>query len=223
MRHLAASLLILCLSAPGRADASPFCRWVGLCLYFSPGFELTVVDAGTGKPLTGVYAWAEWVQYGAHGTGGPLVVQDAFSDAAGRLKFPRWGPRSGSRGGLLLGTDPAVILFKSGYSTLLVDNGVPLGADHRAPIRGFSYSGQTLRLQPFRGSAAEWVEQIQRLAYPPIHSYVSDAHRDTYATLYLRRADIAVKELDRLPRDTARAAELLGALERSLRFYRGEE
>ena len=98
MRRLATLLITLSLWAPPPADANPFCRWVGLCLYFSPGFDLTVVDAETGKPLPGVYAWAEWVQYGAHGTGGPLVVQDAFSGADGHLTVPRWGPTWGSRG-----------------------------------------------------------------------------------------------------------------------------
>jgi hypothetical protein len=223
MRRLAALLVILCLLAPGPADANPLCRWVGLCLYLSPGFELTVVDAETGRALSGVYAWAEWVQYGAHGTGGPLVVQDAFSDAGGRLTFPRWGPAWGSRGGLLLGTDPAVILFKSGYATLLVDNGVALGASHHAAIRGSSHDGQTLKLQPFRGSASDWVEQVHKLAYPGLHAYVPDAHRDRYGAVYLRRATMAIEELGKLPRDTPKASGLLGGLNRSVRFYRGEQ
>jgi hypothetical protein len=223
MPRLAALLVTLSLWAPAPADANPFCRWVGLCLYFSPGFELTVLDAETGKPLSGVYAWAEWVQYGAHGTGGPLVVQDAFSGADGRLTFPRWGPTSGSRGGLPLGRDPAVILFKTGYATLLIQNGVAPGASHHASIRGFSRSGETFKLQPFRGPASVWVDQIQKLVYPALHAYVSDAHRDQFGALYLRRAGIAVEELGKLPRDTPKASDLLGGLQRSARFYRGEE
>ena len=152
MRILLSVFVAVCLSSPPTADANPVCRWVGLCLYLSPGFAVTVVDAETGKPLPEVYGWAEWTQYGAHGRGGALMVQDATSGADGRLVFPRWGPRLGSSGGVLLGYDPAVILFKPAYATLLVQNGVPLGADHHAAIRGMSHNGETLRLQPFRGT-----------------------------------------------------------------------
>jgi hypothetical protein len=223
MRRLATLLIALCLWAPVSADANPVCRWVGLCLYFSPGFELTVVDAHTGKPLPGVYAWAEWVQYGAHGVGGPLVVQDAFGDAAGRLTFPPWGPTRGSSAGLLRGTDPAIILFKSGYLTLLLENGVQLDASHQASIRSSSHHSQTLKLQPFRGSPDQWVEEVQKMIYPAVHGYVSNPHRDKFGQLYVRRASIALDELSKLPRDSSRAPSLLRAIERSMRFYRGEE
>jgi hypothetical protein len=223
MRRLAALPIILCLALPAPAEANPFCSWLGLCFYYSPGFELTVVDAETSKPLPGVYAWAEWVQYGAHGLGGPLVVQDGFTDASGRLSFPRWGPMRGSRIGLPLGRDPAVILFKSGYTTMLAQNSVPPGSSHHAAIRDFWRRGETLRLQSFRGTAADWAEQVQRLAYPAIHGYVQDSHRDHFGTLYLRRAGIAIDELSKLPRDTAKVEALLRGLDRSVRFYRGEE
>jgi hypothetical protein len=223
MRRLAAPLIVLWLALPAPAEANPFCSWLGLCFYYSPGFELNVVDAETGGALPGVYAWAEWVQYGAHGLGGPLVVQDAFTDSNGRLSFPRWGPMRGSRIGLPLGRDPAVILFKPGYTTMLAQNSVPPGSSHHAAIRGFWRSAETLRLQPFRGAAADWVEQVQRLAYPAIHGYVPDSHRGQFGALYLRRAGIALEELGKLPRDTARVETLLWGLERSVRFYRGEE
>ena len=75
MRLLAIPLVSAWLAVPLPANANPLCSWLGICMYLSPGFELTVVDAETGKPLPGVYGWAEWVQYGAHGTGGPLVVK----------------------------------------------------------------------------------------------------------------------------------------------------
>ena len=224
MRALAVTATILVsLWAPTPADANPLCRWTGICLYLSPGFRVTVVDAASGKPLSGVYGWAEWTQYGAHGRGGPLMVQDATSDAAGHLSFPHWGPTFGSAGGLLLGTDPAVILFKPGYITLLVENGVPLGASQHSAIRGFSRSGETLRLQPFRGTPAEWVEQLRQLVYPGLSSYVSDAQRDQFRGLYLRRVGMVTAELAKLPADTGKAAELKVGLEQSARFLGGQQ
>ena len=222
MRRLATLLMVLAPALPAPAEANPLCSWLGLCFYYSPGFELTVVDADTGTPLPGVYAWAEWVQYAGHGTR-PLVVQDAFSDAAGRVTLPGWGPTSGSRLGLPLGRDPAVILFKPGYTTMLAQNSVPPGSSHHAAIRNFWRRGETLRLQPFQGAAADWVEQVQRLAYPAIHSSVPDSHRDQFGAVYLRRAGVAIDELGKLPPDTAKVESLLRGLDRSVRFYRGEE
>jgi hypothetical protein len=223
MRHLAALLVVLWLGAPAPAEANPFCRWVGLCLYMSPGFELTVVDAETGTPLPEVYAWAEWVQHGAHGIGGPLVVQDGFSGADGRFTFPRWGPRFGSRGGLLLGTDPAVILFKPGYGTLLIENGVALGASQHASIRGFSRSGASFTLRPFRGSSSEWVEQLRKLSHPALHGYVSDAHIREYRPLYLRRLALVDTDVAKMPPDAADVIRFRSSLELDRDFLVGEK
>jgi hypothetical protein len=223
MRTLAPFLaLLLALSAPTPAQANALCRWTGLCIYLSPGFTLTVVDAETGKPLPDVYAWAEWVQYGAHGIGGPLMVQDATSDTAGRLDFRRWGPTLGSRAGLVRGTDPAVILFKPGYVTLLLENAVPLGASDHATFRGMSRNGETLRLQPFRGSSVEWVEQLRRLVHPGLSSGVSHQQRDQFRRAYLTRTEVVATELARLPTDLADAMRLRAAVQRDVRFYRGE-
>ena len=223
MRALALVFTMLCLWAPVPAEANPLCRWIGLCFYMSPGFNLLVIDAETGKPVPGVYAWAEWVQYGGHGIGGPLMIQDATSGADGQISFPRWGPTFGSRGGLLLGTDPAVILFKPGYTTLMIDNGVALGASQYESIRGFAQSGRTFRLQSFRGAGAEWVEQLRRLVYPALSSYVSDSARDRFRALLLRRATLAAREAAKLPSGVTEAAELRSGLDRSIRFYGGNQ
>ena len=221
MRALATVATLLYLWAPTPTEATPLCRWIGLCLYLSPGFHLTVVDAETGKPLSDVYIWAEWVQYGAHGIGGPLMVQEAVTGAQGQATFPRWGPTFGSRGGLLLGTDPAVILFKPGYATLLIDNGVSPGASQHAPIRGFAHSGQTFRLQPFRGSAAEWVEQLRRLIHPALSSYASEAHLDRFRPLYLKQLQRVEAELAKLPTDAAGVAAFRSSLELDRKFLTG--
>lgn len=213
--------MLTCLWVPAPADANTLCRWTGFCVYLSPGFKLTVLDAETGKPLPDIYAWAEWVQYGAHGRGGPLMVQDATSDSDGRLSFPRWGPTFGSRGGLLLGMDPAVILFKAGYSTLLVQNGVPLGASHHAAIRGMSHNGETLRLQRFGGTQAEWLEQLRKLVHPALSAGVSEQHRDRFRALYLRRTDLVRGELGILPPDLEEAIRLRSSVERDEQFFKG--
>jgi hypothetical protein len=212
--------LLTCLWIPAPADANVLCRWTGFCLYLSPGFKLTVVDAETNKPLPGVYAWAEWVQYGAHGRGGPLMVQDATSDATGHLSFPHWGPRFGSRAGLLLGLDPAVILFKPGYATHLIENAVPPGANHRAAIRGMSRTGETLRLQPFRGLPLDSLQHLRRFVHPSLSS-MSTAQRDRFAALYLKRLEMVEAELSRLPPDTAEIRAFQSSLELDRSFLTG--
>lgn len=221
MRPLAGLVLTLYLLVPTRADANPVCRWLGLCWYLSPGFDITVVDAETGKPLAGVYAWAEWVQYGHHGTNGPLMIQEATSGADGRLTFPWWGPRFGSPAGLDLGSDPAVILFKPGYATLLAQNAGEASTNHLASIRGFYLSGKTVRLQPFRGSLGEWMDQIRKLVFPGLSSRVSDAQRDQFRVQYLRRADLATAQLEKLPSGSAEVETLRSSLGLDIKFFRG--
>jgi len=159
-RAVAMLVMMLGLLAPTRGEAYMLCSWFGVCPYVSPGFALTVVDADSGRPVADVYAWAEWVQYANHGLNGPLMIQEAVSTADGRLVFPWWGPRLGSRAGLDIGSDPAVILFKPGYSTLVVYNGARPGMHQTDAIRVVTFRGETQKLQLFRGSVADWVDQL---------------------------------------------------------------
>jgi hypothetical protein len=221
LRTLTVLAIVFCLSPPRPADANPLCQWASICLYLSPGFTVTVVDAETGQPLSDVYGWAEWTRYGAHGRGGPLMVQDATSGADGRLTFPSWGPRLGSAGGLLLGYDPSVILFKSGYATLLVQNGVAPGASHHAAIRRMSRHGATLHLAPFRGSPIQWVAQLQRLVFPAL-SYGSNADAHRFRNTYLRRLEHVEKQLARLPSRAPEVDSLRSSLDLERALLRGE-
>jgi hypothetical protein len=214
--------VLLLLVSPLPTEANVLCRWIGVCLYLSRGFEITVVDAETGKPLPGVYAWAEWVQYAAHGTNGPLMIQEATSGADGRLTFPAWGPTRGSGAGLDLGSDPAVILFKSGYATLLVQNEVPLGADHLAAFRTFGRSGQTLRLERFAGPVAERLRQLKTLAFSPYMGRVSVVQSAQFRNPYLKRLDLVEAELAELPRDSIEVTEFRTSLKLDRRFWNGE-
>jgi hypothetical protein len=221
-RLVAALALALGLLSPTRADAYMLCSFLGICPYFSPGFSLTVVDAESGKPVEGVYAWAEWVQNASHGLNGPIMIQEATSDVAGRLSFPRWGPRLGYRAGLDIGADPAVILFKAGYLTQIVGNGERPGVGVTDAIRGFTHNGETLRLELFRGSPAEWVTQLRRLVHPALTSFVSDAQRDKFRPSYLKRLEHAERETEKLPQDIPEIREFRSSLRADRRFLTGE-
>jgi hypothetical protein len=220
MRCLVAVLVVLVgLLAPTSADAYMLCSLLRICPYMSPGFTMTVVDADSGKPVADVYAWAEWVQYANHGLNGPLMIQEAVSTADGRLVFSWWGPRLGSRAGLSIGSDPAVILFKPGYATLIVYNGERPGMHQTDAIRGGVFRGEAQRLQPFRGSAVEWVEQLSRLVYPALTSNVSDEQRDQFRAAYLRRLRMVETEVARLPQSSPEVIRLRSSLELSARFF----
>ena len=223
MRRMILFVFVLLLSAPPPTEANPLCRWFGLCLYSSRGFELTVVDAETGRPLPGVYAWAEWVQYGYHGTNGPLMIQEASSGETGCLTFPAWGLRQGSRAGLELGSDPAVILFKSGYKTLLVQNDVPPEPDEFTSTRTFTKTAEAIRLAPFHGTADEWVEQLERLASPAITGRVSLEQIAQFRPQYLRRANIVLVEANGLPSMTTTVTQFKSSIEKTIMFLRSEQ
>ena len=217
-RLVAVLALLLGLLSPTRVDAYMLCSFLGICPYFSPGFTLTVVDAESCKPVADVYAWAEWVQYANHGLNGPLVIQDAMSDAGGQLTFPWWGPRFGYRSGLDIGADPAVILFKPGYATLTVGNGERPGLHVTDAIRVFTRNGETVRLQVFRGSVAQWIEELSKFIYPSVTSGISDRQRDRFRASYLKRLRFVESEVSRLPQDAAEVVTFRRLLEATARF-----
>jgi hypothetical protein len=220
-RLVAAFVIVLGFLAPARAEAYVLCSWLAICPYGSPGFTLTVVDAESGSPLADVYAWAEWVQYGGHGLNGPIMIQEAQAGVDGRLVFPWWGPRFGYRSGLDIGSDPAVILFKPGYATLIVQNGERPGMRTTDAIRVFTRNGETLRLQRFAGSIDERVRQLRALAFSPTMGRMSDDQAAQFRTPYLKRFDLATAELARLPEESEPVTRLRSSLEFDRTFFTG--
>jgi hypothetical protein len=221
MRRVLVPAVLLLLLTVRPCEANVLCRWTGICLYLSRGFEITVVDAANDSPLAGVFAWAEWIQYAAHGTNGPLVVQEATSGTDGRLAFPAWGPRRGSAAGLDLGADPGLLLFKPGYAPLVAQNEVPLGADHRAMARTFTRTGAALRLQPWAGPVAERVRQLQSLALAPYVGRFTDEQGIQFRITYLKRLDLVEAELAKLPPGDVEVARFRASLELDRRFWSG--
>lgn len=180
------------------AEAGIMCTWFGRCLYESPGFKITVVDKETGKPLVDVHALAEWQAYGPYGRNGPLMVQDAVSQADGVLTFLAWGPLHGSRAGLVINSDPVITLFKPGYKVLLLNNAVPVGLEETDRVRGFSLGVQSCALERFRGTPDEWIEQLRKvwrgLAFPR-----SNLDTLEFRGAYLNRLQSVWAEREKVP------------------------
>jgi hypothetical protein len=212
-------LFIASFLAPRSADANILCKWLGQCFYESPGFRITVVDKEAGQPLANVHALAEWVQYGYHGTNGPLMVQDALSGPDGVLAFAAWGPMRGSTAGLVLNQDPVISMFKPGYKVLIVNNHP--GTDEKARVRGFTQDRQTFPLEPFRGTIEEWVKQLDKAAYPAAVR-LSESEREEVRAVYLNRKRRVKIEVERLPTNRREVEQLLDSLARSIKFLEGD-
>ncbi len=195
--------------------ADVMCRWFLYCVYESPGFKIKVVDKDTDKPLADVHAFAEWMQYGYQGTGGPLMAIEAVSGTDGVLAFQKWGPISGSAGGLVLNQDPLITLFKPGYAALTINN-MP-GTDERARVRGFNRAGQTFRMEVFGGSTADWVQMLESIAYSPLGGSDSGKYAEQVRGVYRQRQQLIRTEAAKLTRDN-KVDLLLDNLDESIRF-----
>ncbi len=203
------------LTTAQSANADVMCRWLGHCIYESPGFKIRVVDKETGKPLADVHAFAEWMQYGYQGTGGPLMAIDPVSGDDGVLTFRKWGPINGSSAGLVLDQDPVITLFKSGYVALTINN-MP-GTDERARVRGFNRADQTFKMEVFRGSTADWLQILKNIAYSPLGGSDSGKDAEQVRGAYRRRQQLIRTEATKITRDND-VDLLLDNLDRSMRL-----
>jgi len=212
---LAAAVTLLAVPV---AEAGVACRWFGRCLYESAGFTIFVVDKATGAAVEGVHAMAEWVMY-AHGRrNGPLMVQDAMSDVAGKVTFPAWGPIRGGREGLVLNTDPAITLFKPGYKVLIVWNAFPVGADETDRHRTFVQDGKVVAMEPFQGTAEQWLEELYKAAYPAVKGSSSDDQIARFRAEYLRRRRQVWTEIQKLSLDSRDFHNRKDSFERNLKY-----
>jgi len=214
LRRALGALVLAAMLMARPAEGSVLCTWLGRCLYESPGFQITVVDRDTGQPLADVHAMAEWQGYVGGRPNGPLMVQDATSGGDGRLTFPAWGPLPGPPEGLILNSDPVITLFKMGYRPLVLRNPFPVGAEETDRIRAFRQDGKTFEQEPFRGSLAEHLEQLARVARG-VAGPRRDEQTRRFRRPYLDRLRRVLAELRTLPEDRA-VADLLWSVERSV-------
>jgi hypothetical protein len=217
---LALTLVVLAVLVwPVAAAPEQPCEVVPMpCTFEGMPFKLTVIDAETRKPLTDVHALAEWQIHGAGGRlNGPLMVLDAASDPDGVLAFPGWGPVDSSAMGLGIGRDPVITLFKSGYKALVINNADPPGTLETQRVRKFHQDGRACELEPFRGSPAQWLEQLRRIAFGvavPRNDESSLHFRDPY----LNRLRHVSAERTKFPAEQQRVGSFFWHLDRSLQF-----
>src|SRR5882672_8392292 len=116
--------LVFVAACPSGVSAGQPCEVIPMpCTFEAGAFRLSVIDALTKKPLSGVHALAEWQLRGMGGRlNGPIMALDSTSGTDGGLTFPAWGPLEGPVTGLGVGRDPVLSLFKSGYRVLIIEN-----------------------------------------------------------------------------------------------------
>jgi hypothetical protein len=207
--------------APRPAAADFMCTVFGDCDYESPGFQFVVTDRETGRPLADVHALAEWIRYGRHGSGGPLIAQDAVTGEDGVARFAPWGPVRGAPMGLVLNADPLVTLFHSDYRTLLLNNAVNPGTDEKQRVRGFVLGIQSTGLMPFRGSSEEWVEELKRAAIVDSRGSMRVDRLGPSRSAYVRRLRRVLAASTVVPTRYREPGQLLWHLERSLKAFEG--
>ena len=199
-RWALATLLIASVVWPHAADSDQPCEVVPMpCTFESLPFKFKVADAETHQPLADVHALAEWQTEGVGGrANGPLMVKDTVSGSDGLISFDAWGPIEGPWTGLVIGSDPVVTLFKSGYKAMRLNNGYLPPGKERERVRRFVRKDTTHALEPFRGTLDERIQELKKVyrgaAFPR-----SDDQSLRFRGPYLNRLRRVWAERDRVP------------------------
>ncbi len=221
VRHgLAVAAVLMGWSAPALgAQTDQPCDVVPMdCTFEALPFEFTVVDAETHRPLADVHALAEWQIHGVGGRpNGPLMVLEAVSGQNGVLNFPGWGPITGPVTGIGIGRDPVITLFKTGYRTLVINNGDPPGTKETQRVRRFGQHGRTYALEPFRGAPPEWLQELERV-YAGIAFPRSDDQSLQFRGPYLNRLRRVWAEREKVPEGFRGERDLFWFVEKRMKF-----
>lgn len=123
--------------------------------YHGDAIEGRVVDAETRQPVADVIVVSEWRLEGGLHTDvvGHLVLQETATDAAGRYRFPAWGPIPKPEYARLQASTPVLNFYKPGYEFLIKRN-EGFGLSKKPAANGIvsELDGATIELVPHRGA-----------------------------------------------------------------------
>jgi hypothetical protein len=150
----------------GLCLASLTCHAFGPFWYRAQPIEMWIVDEDTNTPIEGVIAVAHWQldmgTLGGYSPVGQLTIMETVSDAKGRVYFPGWGPKFAAVG-VMQPRRPSVLLFKTGYRYVELDNFDDPDTEETTTLRKFYWSGKTVKLKPFRGTDEEYAKHVYDL------------------------------------------------------------
>lgn len=121
--------------------------------YRGAAIEGRVVDAETKQPVKDVVVVIEWQLYGRPmhpDIIGRLLLQETVTDAAGRYRFPAWGPLK-PKEGVMDRNSPALNFYKRGYKFITRRNYSyePPYIELPDPLIS-EWDGKTIELWPYR-------------------------------------------------------------------------
>ena len=174
--------------------------------YSAKPVTLHVVDEETGAPIEGVIATANWELVTGSYAGGRVVrgqmkVLETISDRDGKVFFPAWGPEPNRYGGHLQANDPQMILYKSGYKPMRLNNfnkygqtpdpNVPEGYS-RDSVRISIWDGDTIRLT--KATSRKYINLHTDLDGIETHLYFAFSDRSCDWKLIPRMTAVLLKE-----------------------------
>jgi hypothetical protein len=118
-------------------------------VYYAKPIHGRVIDAQTRRPVQGAIIGALWVlQMWGIGERDSIREAQTVTDLDGNYAIPgavmlRWPPV-----GWLDFSDPAMVVFKSGYEAEFLSNGL----DRNGWVRRSQWDGSEIELNPFRGT-----------------------------------------------------------------------
>lgn len=145
----------------------PACAGYPPLTYTADPIAAKVIDADTKQSLEGVVVVAHWeLERGTVGGNVPvsqLMVMETVTDKDGRFTFPGWGPKT-VWDSFLVDKAPQLLLFRSSYDHRVLRNEYNSSRELRIkPIRRSEWSGKTIELKPFKGTAEEYAEHVHAL------------------------------------------------------------
>jgi len=157
-------LLLVLLPLPLQACATT---------YSAAPIEASVVDAQTGEPVAGVNVVAHWELdravptpipgYFGRDPRGPaqLQIMETVTDQNGHFSFPAWGPLPVPPLAYLNSSDPAIVMFKPGYSPFGTTNYYPSTFNFTASsTRTSQINGTTIKIKKFEGDLKAYAEEL---------------------------------------------------------------
>lgn len=98
---------------------------MALFTFKSDALSATVVDSGTGSPVSGAIVIVEWtLERGLlHGHDRKNLKRfESVTDSNGSFSFRAWGPKFAMPAWKMAGSSPLLVILKSGYSPKIASN-----------------------------------------------------------------------------------------------------
>lgn len=142
--------ILACMATlPGCGTLAEFPAMEGFpATYSAEAIEGWVVDAETDKPVENVIVVAHWDLESAYNLG-QMMVMETLTDKDGRFYFPAWGPKLRPMNAALTFADPEIIMFKSGYDFVTLQN-TPMSYYNKDALRRSEWNGKTIKIKPFK-------------------------------------------------------------------------